>query len=189
MSIYKRSNYRRRDTLTGGTKDVNPQFMNLKVNETAANTFTQVAFPIPIQRLQNQGRAQVMEVLKVFAEGTAIDTSAAAQTLRALNAQMTTKSFTALQSFAEPTLFWRYNKEVLNSFTAGGTGLEAIEQEPRMMDLTDGAGHGILIASDNIYLAINCTNYAAAAGINVKILYRWKDVTIQEYVGIVQSQQ
>jgi hypothetical protein len=63
-------------------------------------------------------------------------------------------------------------------------------------DLTDGAGHGILVATDNIWLTGQLI-VAAPGGISViasgvvfcDIFYRFKKVTLQEYIGIVQSQQ
>lgn len=62
-------------------------------------------------------------------------------------------------------------------------------------DLTDGAGHGVLIATDNIW----CTAFingacpdigtTASATIFADLLYRFKKISLQEYIGIVQSQQ
>ena len=184
--MYKR---RRRDTLTGGTNDVNPQFMNLQVTQSAADTFTQVTFPVPIQRLQQSGRAQVMEVLKIFAEASSIQVASAVIVTRSISAQLTTKSFAASVNLAEPTCFWRYQKEVSNAFSTGGSLTVASEVEPYISDMTDGAGHGVLIATDNIFLGLGSTQTSISNSVTVKILYRWKDVSIQEYVGIVQSQQ
>lgn len=183
----RRSSYA--GSLTGGSGDVNPQFMNIAVTQSAADTYTQLTTPIPIQRLQNSGRAQVMEVLKVFAETSQLSTVGAAATQHRISLQLTTKSFAAEVALSEPTCFFRYQKENINSFTAAGTGLLNIEFEPYVADFTDGAGHGILIASDNIFLGINSLATGNQNLAAVKILYRWKDVSIQEYVGIVQSQQ
>lgn len=183
----RRSNYN--GSLTGGSGDVNPQFMNLSATQTAADAFTQVTFPIPIQRLQNSGRAQVMEILKVFCESAALTTVAAGAINHRISVQMTTKSFAAEVLLSEPTCFFRYQKDNINAFTATGTGGLYQEFEPNIQDFTDGAGHGILVASDNIFLGIASLATGAANNVQVKILYRWKDVSIQEYVGIVQSQQ
>lgn len=64
-------------------------------------------------------------------------------------------------------------------------------------DLTDGAGHGILIATDNIFLVVQglLTSYGAAttgaiqAFAQADLIYRFKEVALAEYIGIVQSQQ
>lgn len=65
-------------------------------------------------------------------------------------------------------------------------------------DLTDGAGHGVLVATDNIFLTLQtaATVVGASATITAAtgfgecaILYRFKEVGLAEYIGIVQSQQ
>lgn len=62
-------------------------------------------------------------------------------------------------------------------------------------DLTDGAGHGLLVATDNIWLTCQVGATAPGLAITVSglvvldIFYRFKKVTLQEYIGIVQSQQ
>lgn len=181
---YKR---RRVDSLTGGTKDVNPQYMNLKGTQSAADTYTQFTFPVPIQRLQSMNRAQVMEVLKVFFNTTNIITTAAAQTSASITIQLTTKTQAAAVTLDEPTLFAQYEKNSNEAFTAAGS-YQSVQQEPYVWDCTDGAGHGVLVASDNIFLGIASIQTGVPVLAQVKILYRWKDVNISEYVGIVQSQ-
>lgn len=64
-------------------------------------------------------------------------------------------------------------------------------------DLTDGAGHGILVATDNIFVSCSIsvgsvfvTQADAATGAaSCNILYRFKEIALAEYIGIVQSQQ
>lgn len=182
--------YKRRRTnysLTGGTGDVNPQFMNMFIQQSAADTLTQLAQPIPVQRLQNAGRAQVMEVLKVFINSTPISTSATAAISHSIRVTLGTKSGVA--SVNDPTIFAYQEKSNINAFTAAGTGLLNKDVGPFIVDLTDGAGHGFLVGSDQIYVNIQSTATGQTNAVSVKILYRWKDVSIQEYVGIVQSQQ
>lgn len=179
---------RRRDVLTGGTKDVNPQFMNLALTTSAADTFTQSQTQIPIQRLQNAGRAQVMEVLKIWMTTTQLIPAVATQTSHQVIASLTTKSMVAMPLINESTLFAYYEKFNTSAFTAAGTGTTSQELEPFILDLTDNAGHGFLVGSDNIYLQLTSTAQGIVVVAGVKILYRWKDVSIQEYVGIVQGQ-
>lgn len=52
--------------LTGGTGDVNPQFLSFRAAMDTISVTKTVAVPIPIQRMtQGAGRAQVLEVLAV----------------------------------------------------------------------------------------------------------------------------
>jgi len=65
-----------------------------------------------------------------------------------------------------------------------------IEQDwPIEIDLTDGAGHGVLVATDKMYLSVWSESTGDTNDVTCKILYRYKTVGITEYVGIVQSQQ
>jgi len=54
-----------RRALTGGTGDVNPQWMSIYAKQTGQDETTTLAFAIPIQRLPGGRGAQVMEVLWV----------------------------------------------------------------------------------------------------------------------------
>lgn len=177
-------------SLTGGTGDVSPQWLSFTGTQTSADTTTSVSQAIPVQRLPTGGRAQVMEVLKVVFNTTALPASASAtETIDTLNVFLSTKNFsTTATTQAEPTVF-AYDSQISRSaFTAAGT-YWAYVPSVRFFDCTDGAGHGILIATDNIYMQISSALTGNANTANVKILYRWKNVPLQEYIGIVQSQQ
>jgi len=60
---------------------------------------------------------------------------------------------------------------------------------PDLFDYTDGAGHGMLIATDQIFVLLQSANTTQQNTAECRILYRWKNIGLQEYVGIVQSQQ
>lgn len=173
--------------MTGGTGDVNPQFMNISGSQSGADTTTQIQQAIPVQRLQTAGRAQVMEILKVLFNATYIQTSATGAVSHSIRVTLGTKS--GVSSISDPTIFAYHEKYNLNAFTAAGTGLLNREDTPYVLDLTDGQGHGFLVGADSLYMNIQSTATGQTNSANVKILYRWKDVSIQEYVGIVQSQQ
>lgn len=52
------------------------------------------------------------------------------------------------------------------------------------VDLTDGAGHGLIVATPNIFLAVDSNNTGAQNDANVRVAYRFKNVGLQEYVGL-----
>jgi len=172
---------RRRTTLTGGTGDVSPQFANFTATQSGADTTTTTSFAVPIQRLPAGNQAQVMEVLKIFwrIAGTVVETD------NTVSGFFSTTSFgTTATNFAEPRVFGHVFRSV-NITTSG----QIVVQEPYVQDLTDGAGHGVLIATDNIFLQVVSGTTSATNTIYAKILYRWKNVPLAEYIGIVQSQQ
>lgn len=180
------------DTLTGGTKDVNPQWLTLtSLSQTVANTFVQQATNLPISRLPTRsGRAMVMEVLKVWFDFPAPLTGGFSPTgqTTVIYAVLSTSPVGTVDS-SDATVFAYADQDFRGAFTAGGSYAMAFQSAPVQLDLTDGAGHGILIATDSIYLSLSSLNASAIAGLGCKILYRWKEVSLEEYIGIVQSQQ
>lgn len=178
-------------SLTGGTGDVNPQYATINAVESAADTTTTTTTPIPIQRLQNKGRAMVLEVLKIFIDFNALPAIAsAAETIRSISVFLSTTSFgTTNATWADPRVFAYCTIANRGAFTAAGSFWGTLPTLPYLFDLTDSAGHGLLVATDNIFTQVQSVATGAVQSVRVKILYRWKDVSITEYVGIVQSQQ
>ncbi len=176
--------------LTGGTRDVNPQWLSFSANQTSADTTRTVAQAIPVQRLPTGGRAQVIEVLKVIFEfpqwpaiASATETSdTIACYLCTFDASTTNVNLATTRVFAGINLLQR------GAFTAAGT-YAYIWDFSRSIDLTDGAGHGIIIATDNIFAQVQSAATGASNTVNIKVLYRWKNIGLPEYIGIVQSQQ
>jgi hypothetical protein len=91
-------------------------------------------------------------------------------------------------ALGDPRVIVASYKIARGAFTAAGTfefGEDLIDD----IDLTDGAGHGVLVATDSIFIGAATTSYAGAATFYARVFYRFKEVTLQEYIGIVQSQQ
>jgi len=57
------------------------------------------------------------------------------------------------------------------------------------VDVTDGAGHGMLLAADKVFTFLYEATGKSGAGVDVWISYRWKNVSLTEYIGIVQASQ
>ena len=168
-------------SLTGGTGDVNPQYMHLTATQSAADTSTTTAFPIPIQRMPDGRTAQVMEILKIFYTVA----SPPVETDNNLSIFISTSSYgTTATNYAEPRVFGAYLRFIY--ITTSGM---ILNEQPYSQDLMDGAGHGYLVATDNLYVQINSAGTSLANVARIKILYRWKNVHLAEYIGIVQSQQ
>lgn len=178
------------DGLTGGTGDVSPQYYTLPQNTlSAANTYTEGTIPTPIPRNRiSNGKATVMEILKVYFNLPEADANnTAGGSVISAQAQLTTRSLTAMQQNS-PSVFAHCEKMMRGAFTAAGSYATAIA-DPFIWDATDGAGHGVLVATDNIYFGCFTAGFTAAQSFNARILYRMKNVSVEEYIGIVQSQQ
>jgi hypothetical protein len=182
---------RNRGSLTGGTGDVNPQWFNLPAL-TMGNAYVDVSSTLPRERLPYGNLSQVMEVLKVeFSLATTSVLNATVGTNSASRMYLTTRTFgtvepTTPQNNGGVVTKWRIE---LPSTAASATA--EVFQGVYLSDLTDGAGHGMLVATDNVFLGgIQTAATSPINGVvNVRLLYRWKNVQLQEYIGIVQSQQ
>lgn len=175
-----------RKALTGGTGDVNPQPLSSFVVQSAADTTTQQTINLPIPRLPTaKGKAMVMEVLKVkFYHTNTTALAASTQVLATLSTNATTFA-SATAALQDTKLFSAYFQSVGVSTSVGGFANPATTTD----ETNDQAGHGEIIATDKIYLTV----YSAATGVANEVVmrmkYRFKQITTEEYVGVVQAQQ
>src|SRR3546814_274171 len=187
----KRARTTKGASLTGGTGDFNPQTYSITIGNNGVDGRNTAGFPTPIPRFGSTGTTSpVMEILKVY---FVVDdlTAMAAQT--SIVCSLSTASLAAVeiavpndvQLILDPRVIAFISLDGIFS-TAAGFALTSRVTE---FDLTDGSGRGILVATDTIYLNINTINTGRINYVHAKILYRLKNVTLQEYVGIVQSQQ
>ena len=181
-----------RESLTGGTGDVNPQFMSFRCTPAVAGTTEVWSNVTPINRLPSGGGAAViMEILKVWMDfANPPDIAAVGETSVYVQCYLCTSDpgVTTATSISDPKVFAWAQLNRRGAFTAGGTYSQLdLTGSICMVDLTDDAGHGILVASDTIYTQLSGTA-AWATAVNVRIMYRMKRVGLSEYIGIVQSQ-
>lgn len=183
------------DMLTGGTGDVSPQLYSMTVIQAQANTFVEQAFPNPVPRYSSsKDKAIVLEALKAYfylPKLNALDIGN-----EAVFAQLSTISLTGY-SPGGPTVFAAAELdhityyEVLSPAVNSTVAFDSNEL-PIVVDMTDGAGHGVLIATDQIFFGWGTLRYDAninGTAAVIKLLYRFKEVPLAEYIGIVQSQQ
>lgn len=182
------------DTLTGGTNDVNPQWLRTKLVGTLGSIVT-AQIPMPIQRLPDpRGRAQVVEVLKVcWKTNLVINTVNTTYTNYVTNARLATKNpgTTATVDPSDGSVLDYLDYSRILSAPAANASEAEVEVQPIFHELHDGAGHGILVGTDNLFLQFANAGFTAGDTVNtiVSIMYRFKDVSLAEYIGIVQSQQ
>ena len=182
------------DQLTGGTGDVNPQYISGLLTLSAANTATEVVIGTPIVRVgpQTSGQAIIMELISLWVDMPAIDLDAAGATTRTSQfsfATVSAGSTPAIATLDNPRCILFIENTTRNAFTAAGTGTLDRQEGPRTWNFTDGAGHGILVATDNLFVVGNTANQTGASTFRWKMSYRFKKVSLIEYIGIVQSQQ
>lgn len=121
-----------------------------------------------------------MEILKVWARmPTPLEIDS-----NVVFALSTSDLSTTAAAWSDPHVFAMF-EQVSRITTSGSWVTERLLE----MDLTDGAGHGYLVATDQIFAQVVSTTTSNSNTVSYKILYRWKNVGLAEYVGIVQSQQ
>lgn len=164
-------------------KDIKPQWLNVNITMTAANTYTQVTTPLPINPTLGGGKnkARVIELLKAFV--FALPDTLAEDA--AIYIQVATKSQASLVAPNNCENFLIQFGRDFQLVTSGAISCDV----PMVFDLTDGNGNGMLVATQNIYCAAVTAGQGSALGVGIKFLYRFIDIDMAEYVGIIQSQQ
>lgn len=162
-------------SLTGGTGDVNPQWFKMYQGPGAQDKTASTKMAIPVQRLQSRSKALVMEILRV-------------RYLVRSGEGESSHNHVGLSTISPPTASKPDNSMgyIISALHVAPT--EAIKQGAMEEDMTDGAGHGTLVATDFLYPFV-CSTAASPQGTwDIWVLYRWKAVDLQEYSGMLQSQ-
>jgi len=176
------------DTLTGGSGDVNPQEFVITADQAGADNAVTATQPLPIPRLPTaQGRNLVIEILWVqfFQNNPAVPLAGIPAVLVAALSTNPSAPTTIQGMTSDPRSLATW----LQAYVLSGANYYSYIPVFYEEDLTDGAGHGILVATDNIYFHVRSANTGVANKLTLRFGYRWKEVTLTEYIGIVQSQQ
>lgn len=181
------------DQLTGGTRDVNPQYFHGTITVAVAGTTIAKEIALPVNRIIS-GSAQktpVMELLRMYAHCDMVGATAnVAETEHAANLFVTSADPGAAVNltFDNNRVIAQFSWRNIGAFTAGGTYKMSEPSSIREWDFTDGAGHGIILATDSIHLQLQASATLSPTA-QIKVLYRVKYVSLTEYIGMVQSQQ
>jgi hypothetical protein len=168
-------------------KDENPQFLRGKVTMTASNTYTELAINCPVLQSYGNERAVVLEILRVFFQLSAIEQIPVAAVR--LEVHLADKTQTDLISIGDPGCIAVGDHGMTNTGarTVETLGSPITIRNPIVMELTDGKGNGILYGKNQIFLGITSTGMTSAKSAKVAILYRLKEVSAGELVGILNS--
>lgn len=158
-------------------KDENPQFLNFRVLESAANTWTTAEILTPIFRQLANGNALVMEILKIFWVNNN-DGMGSTE----VEAFLMTAEEAAEPAYDENTVLDKFHQQC-DLTTSGKTSIDKIVCH----EFDDGAGHGLLVGNSKLYAGVVGTGQSSAMKIEGKILYRLKEVSAGELLGILQD--
>lgn len=130
----------------------------------------------------SSSKATIIEMLKVWFYSAHNSTQSSA-----MHAFLSTRPVSnGFAATIDPAVIASVTKLVHRDDTAGNMIMD--QNWPVEIDLTDEAGHGVLVATDKIYLTVSSESTGDTNDVACRILYRYKTVGITEYVGIVQSQ-
>jgi len=167
----------------GGIKDQFPNFMSGRITQSDANNFVTAQVNTPIPRLKTQGgKATVMELLWVDIRASNFDLTAAGDNFQF---QMT------LGTVQAGILGWNDTRVfVFKSIhqEGGASGLSIFEQTLRY-SFQDNMGFGYLLAADSFRTSGDSGGQATALQFDWKLFYRFVDIPLSEFIGIVQSTQ
>jgi hypothetical protein len=178
---------RAKDQLTGGSGDVNPQILTFTSTQSGVDATTVQQITLPIPRLPTrEGYNLVMEILNIdYYHMTPNPVGNAQQATYIGLSTSSSPSATAALAIQDPRVLDAWVKYVQFGATPD-VGYIPVEQET---DLTDNAGHGLIVATDTLFVHQISTGTGVANQYTLKIWYRWKVVSLIEYIGVVQSQQ
>ncbi len=170
-------------SIKAGRQDFYPNFMSFSMDQGGADTFVTVKINTPIPRITIQGsRATVMELLWIDMECKNLLLNAVSE---AVTFGMTTGTpRTDRSDISEGSTI--FNLTVRMQMLTTGAGITV---EPWRYNFQTQDGFGYLLATDsfNAYLESNATGVALVGAF--RLFYRFVQIPVQEYIGIVQSQQ
>lgn len=178
--------------LTGGTGDVNQQTYTISA-PVSSPTSAIVQFPVPVPKFSSGiDKAIVMELLGIQWDlvNPPVPTAVSLDSL-SVNVNLTTNpthQTVLVNMIQDPRSLSTFRRQWQN---VGASATSVFWDLGEYDDLTDQAGHGILVAADNVYLDVISagTGFAIAGNVAARLFYRMKEVKLVEYIGIVQSQQ
>lgn len=173
-------------------KDIFPQILSITTAVAGGvDDYVVQDFSLPVSRVGTSvNKAQVVELVWVdYYLGAATITDTAAQ----LFAYITTAN---IHDNGDVSTLATYQADIARAQTVAPvlscsaltTSGELYLTMPLRVNLTDGAGNGILVGTSQMSLVFGAVANAAAAACTAKIAYRIVEVGITEYVGIVESQ-
>jgi len=181
-------------SVTGGTMDIKPQLMTITGTTQTTDQYNVVKFSLPQVRTTRSlpGKSIILEILKIYWSlpdvnnggdvGVSIFATLATNSLNRNTADTSTNATykaDVSDSNALASIFWS------QAFTT--SGVQHVHS-PQVSDLTDENGNGVLVATDNLFFIAGNVSMGTAGFATCKVLYRFVAVNLEEYIGIVQSQ-
>lgn len=160
-----------------------PNFMSGTLSNSSANAFTTTKVNTPLPRIKTSGKkATVLELLRLEVEVTNTDLIANSDEVEFEIILGTTP--TSMVELNDPRVVAKLSIVADIGANPGNT----IVQYPLIHNF-EIDGYGYLLASDYFHVSIDTNGMAAACNYYWRLFYRFVDIPLEEYIGIVQSTQ
>jgi hypothetical protein len=167
-----------------------PNYLSFELEQTAANTWTDMRLAMPIPRITGGmgTKATIMELLWVDFSFDNIDLGSQDDRVTFAMGTGATPETSPQIEFDNPNVLFEFKE--LYHFTRVGDGASGtLASWPKRYDFQSKTGYGFLVASDNLWVIVSSVGMAGALTVQARLFYRFVDVDVKEYVGIVQSSQ
>jgi len=161
--------------------DQNPQLLHFTALEESVNTFVAKPFATGVHAPHSKASfATILELLRLYDQHSIGSIVEADRLRRTLSTRLTTTAPNLQDGGC------LYTNEKIFAFTTGGSALSW--DTLNTVDFTDGNGNGLLIAVPELFAGIQGTSQGSVQRFQGMLLYRFKEVSIAEYVGILAGQ-
>lgn len=168
----RRASRRKRSRRTArGGGDKKPQYLNATLSVPASGTWSSTIAEVPLLNILTGG-TKVLEILKVHVNRYGGSTNTAQVAIGSKNLNGASSGTYTFQNATADRAF-------MVTLAMNGTNLYYD------LDLTDENGNGMLYPAQQFYVNANVSTNGD--GMKVSILYRIKNATLQEYVGIINQ--
>jgi len=163
-------------------KDINPQLIKKCLEESAANTFTETSFDLPVM-LQG-AKPIVIELLRVWIDcSSCLEEEGGARNEAETFMSMREMGVLPPDGLADPFVLTHTSIES----RGGGTGTAFIKHPNYIFDFTDGKGNGILVAVPKLWCCIQGTGNDGAKTARWQLLYKLKTLSASELTGLIMQ--
>jgi len=186
LAVRKKPMAKRRRNNNNGTRvDIFPNFLTGTLSQVVADTFITVLVPTPIPRIQTTrggNKATVMELLWWEILLPSIELSGMLGNITTFLSIGTPP--TGVLPFNNPRVVAEVRVDAHINTSGAFVTMQPFRYEMQSMD-----GHGYLMAAESFHVSIFSANTAVINPVEWRLYYRFIDIPLSEFIGLVQSTQ
>jgi len=171
-------------------KDRYPQYFDVALTQPSTDGAIQAVVNLPVPRIPTAGKATIIEITKIeygltagLMSQTTVGTALFLVSLDDRTADASTGTLRTNSVYNPHTIDYF----MLHQHICTAVGIEN-QLYPQIHNLETNDGFGFLVATDRIYVSLDTAGGTGAMAGVVTFYYRYVEVSVNEYVGIIQSQ-